>query len=119
MSAMMITQAQVVARFTRLDAQVLEQWIAVGWLNPRRGDEGLLFDETDVARAHLLCDLRFDMELRDEEMTIVLSLIDQLHSTRAMLRAMTAALHNQPDAIRDAILTEMRLHLTPPSNRPE
>jgi chaperone modulatory protein CbpM len=111
---MTITETEVVARFTRLDAHVLEHWIAVGWLKPRRGDEGFLFDETDIARTHLLCDLCYEMELRDEEMTMVLSLVDQLHSARAMLKAMTSAVHSQPDEIREAILMQVRLHLAPP-----
>jgi chaperone modulatory protein CbpM len=110
---MMFTETEVVARFSRLDAHVLEHWIAVGWLKPSRGDEGFLFDETDIARMHLLCDLCYEMELRDEEMTMVLSLVDQLHSARAMLKAMTSAVHSQPDEIREAILLKVRLHLAP------
>ncbi len=110
---MMITETEVVARFANLDAQILEHWIAVGWLKPHRGNQGFLFDDADLARTHLLCDLCYDMELRDEEMTMVLSLIDQLHSTRSLLRAMTAAVHSQPDEIREAILTRIRLHLAP------
>jgi chaperone modulatory protein CbpM len=113
---MMITETEIVARFSRLDAHVLEHWIAVGWLKPQRSDEGFLFDETDVARTHLLCDLCYDMDLRDEELTIVLSLIDQLHSTRTLLRAMTAAVHSQPGEIREAILTTVRLNLAPPGD---
>jgi chaperone modulatory protein CbpM len=109
----MITQTQIVARFTRLDTHVLEHWIAVGWLKPHRGDEGFLFDETDIARTHLLCDLRYEMELRDEELTMVLSLVDQLHSTRALLKAMTSAVHAQPNEIKEAILATVRLHLAP------
>jgi chaperone modulatory protein CbpM len=113
---MMITETQIVARFTRLDAPMLEHWIAVGWLKPHRGDEGFLFDETDIARTHLLCDLRYEMELRDDELTMVLSLIDQLLSTRALLKAMTSAVHSQPDEIREAILTTVRVHLAPGSD---
>ncbi len=63
-----------------------------------------------------MCDLCYDMDLRDEELTMVLSLIDQLHSTRTLLRAMTTAVHSQPDEIREAILTTVRLHLAPPSD---
>jgi chaperone modulatory protein CbpM len=111
---MKITEAEVVARFNRLDAQMLEHWIAVGWLKPHRAEDGFFFDETDIARAHLLCDLCYDMELRDEELSMVLSLVDQLNSARAMLRAMTTAVHSQPDEVREAILTTIRVHLAPP-----
>ena len=60
---MMITETEVVARFTQLNAQVLEHWIAVGWLKPHRDDEGFLFDDADIARTNLLCDLCYDMDL--------------------------------------------------------
>jgi chaperone modulatory protein CbpM len=111
---MMLSEMEVLARFTRLDAQVLEHWIAAGWLKPHRRDDGFFFDDADLARTHLLCDLCYDMELKDEELTMVLSLIDQLHSTRTLLRAMTKAVHSQPEHIREAILVKVRLHLIPP-----
>ena len=110
---MMITETEVIARFTRLNTQVLEHWIAIGWLKPHRGDEGFLFDDADIARTHLLCDLCYDMDLRDEETAMVLSLMDQLHSTRSLLRAMTVAVHGQPAEVREAILTRVRIHLAP------
>ena len=110
---MKFTETEVVARFRQLNAQVLDHWIAAGWLKPRRADEGFVFDEADVARTHLLCDLCYDMELGDEEMAMVLSLMDQLNSTRSLLRAMTAAVHSQPNEIREAILTRVRLHFAP------
>ena len=112
---MMITETEVVARFTRLNAQVLEHWIAVGWLKPHREDEGFLFDDADIARTNLLCDLCYDMDLGDEEMAMVLSLMDQLNSARSLLRAMTAAVHSQPNEIKEAILTRVRLNLAPPN----
>ena len=110
---MMITETEVVVRFKELNVQVLDHWIAAGWLKPRRGDEGFLFDDADIARTNLLYDLCYDMDLRDEEIAMVLSLLDQLNSTRSLLRAMTAAVHSQPNEIREAILTTVRLHLAP------
>jgi chaperone modulatory protein CbpM len=91
---MMITETEIVARFGRLEAHVLQRWIAAGWLKPQENGAGFLFDEADVARTHLLCDLSFDMELRDEE-----------------LRALTAAVQRQPAEIREAILAETRANI--------
>jgi chaperone modulatory protein CbpM len=108
---MMITETEIVARFSRLESHVLQRWIAAGWLKPQENGTGFLFDDADVARTHLLCDLSFDMELRDEELAIVLSLVDRLNSTRTMLRALTVAVQGQPEAVRDAILAEMRVLL--------
>jgi chaperone modulatory protein CbpM len=108
---MMITETEIVARFGRLEAHVLQRWIAAGWLKPQENGAGFLFDEADVARTHLLCDLSFDMELRDEELAIVLSLVDRLNGTRTMLRALTAAVQSQPAEIREAILAETRANI--------
>ncbi len=105
----MITEAEIDARFTRLEAHVLQRWIAAGWLKPQESSgAGFLFDEADVARTHLICDLSFDMELPDEQLAIVLSLIDRLNGTRTMLHALSAAVQSQPASVRDAILAEMR-----------
>jgi chaperone modulatory protein CbpM len=108
---MTITEAEIVARFTRLEVHVLERWIAAGWLKPEDSSEGYRFDEADVARAHLICDLSFDMELQDEELALVLSLIDRLNGMRAMLHALTAAVQSQPAAVRDTILGKVRATL--------
>ena len=108
---MTFTKTEIVARFTRLETHVLERWIAVGWLKPEPGAAGHLFDEADVARTHLICDLAFDMDLRDEELALVLSLVDQLNGARTMLRALTTAVRSQPEAVRDAIMAGMREQL--------
>lgn len=105
---MTITEAEIVARFTRLEPHVLRRWIAAGWLKPLDSSTGFLFDDADIARAHLLCDLSFDMDFRDEELAVVLALIDRLNGTRTMLRALTAAVQKQPGEVREAILGEMR-----------
>ncbi len=108
---MTITETEIVARFTRLEPHVLQRWIAAGWVKPQESNAGFLFDDADVARAHFLCDLSFDMELRDEELAIVLSLVDRLNGTRTMLAALSTAVQKQPDQVRDAILAEMRVLL--------
>ena len=108
---MIITETEIVARFMRLEAPVLERWVAAGWLRPQASQTGFLFDEADVARAHLLCDLAFDMELGEEALAVVLPLVDRLNGTRTMLHALSAAVQSQPQDIRDAILAEMRVFL--------
>ena len=107
----MISETEVIMRFTRLEKHTLHRWIAAGCVKPRESEAGFLFDDIDMARTHLLCDLSYDMELRDEELAMVLSLIDQLHGTRNLLRVMTSAVESQPDEVRDAILTTVRVRL--------
>jgi chaperone modulatory protein CbpM len=103
----MFSETEIVAQFSRLEAHVLEHWIAAGWLKPKQSEEGFLFDDADVARAHFLCDLAFEMELGDEELAMVVSLVDRLNGARAMLQALTQAVQSQPAAVREAIMAEM------------
>ena len=104
----MMTEIEIVARFERLEKSMLERWIAAGWLKPTVSQSGYLFDEMDVARTHFLCDLAFAMELGDEELAMVLSLVDRLHATRSVLRELLAAVERQPQEVRDAILADVR-----------
>jgi chaperone modulatory protein CbpM len=104
----MMTEAEIITQFTRLESHILKRWVAAGWLRPLEGEAGFLFDDADVARAHLLCDLSFDMDLADGEVAIVLSLVDRLNGTRTMLRALTTAVQHQPQPVRDGILSQMR-----------
>jgi chaperone modulatory protein CbpM len=103
----MITETEIIARFEELEIHVLRRWIAAGWIRPEEDGTGFLFDEADVARTHLICDLSYEMELRDDELAMVLSLLDQLHGARSVLRAMAAAVQRQPPQVRDAIMAEM------------
>lgn len=107
----MISEMEVILRFTRLEKHTLHRWIAAGWVRPRESATGFLFDDIDIARTHLLCDLCYDMALADEELTMVLSLVDQLHGTRSLLSAVTAAIQSQPEEVRDAILSNVRVRL--------
>jgi len=115
---MMFTETEIVARFTRLKPHVLQRWIAAGWVKPQESGAGFLFDDADLARTHLLCDLSFDMELRDDELAIVLSLVDRLNGTRTMLLALSTAVQKQPAQVREAILAEMHALLEGNSSTP-
>jgi chaperone modulatory protein CbpM len=77
----------------------------MGLLSPHRDAAGYLFDDVDVARVHLVCDLSFDMGVGEESLPVILHLIDQLHGTRHTLKALTAAVAEQPDEIRVTITT--------------
>lgn len=108
----MISEVEIISLLQGLDSKVLHHWIALGWIKPRRNEAGYSFDETDIARTHLLWDLHFEMKIGDEEVGVVLSLVDQLHGARGMLRAMAAAVGEQPDELRAAILSRTHVLLT-------
>src|SRR5438067_2884720 len=50
-----------------------------GWLLPQRDSHAYQFSEIDLARAHLIRDLKYDLEVNDEGIPIILDLVDQLH----------------------------------------
>ncbi|NNE48436.1 MAG: MerR family transcriptional regulator [Rhodothermales bacterium] len=105
---MSLDERTVVARIERLTLRELRLWTREGWVRPTQSPRGPIFDDIDVARLRLLCDLRKEMALPTDVMPTVLTLIDQLHSTRRDLRRLTQALDEQPAEVRHAIIASVR-----------
>jgi chaperone modulatory protein CbpM len=85
----MLTVEQLQVRLD-LDAGTLHLWVEEGWLLPQR-DPDLAFSERDVARAQLILDLKREMGVNDEGIGIILSLVDQMHGLRRVLRELLQA----------------------------
>jgi chaperone modulatory protein CbpM len=68
-----------------LEAQTLDIWLEQRWVIPNRTSAGMGFSETDLARAHLIHDLKGDFGVNDEGVDIILHLLDQLHGLRQVL----------------------------------
>lgn len=105
---MSLTERMVLARVRRLTRRDLRHWMHEGWVRPAIGEAGPVFDEIDVARLRLLCDLRKDMALPSDALPVVLTLIDRLHETRRDLRVLMEALANQPEDVRRAVISRLR-----------
>ena len=105
---MSLDEQNVVARIERLTLSELRIWVREGWVRPAQSERGPVFDELDVARLHLLCDLCKDMELSADVIPAVLTLIDQLHRTRRDLRRLAEALDEQPAEVRRAVIASVR-----------
>ena len=58
----------------------------------------------DIARVGLLVELRSTLEVADDLIPLVLSLIDQLYDARRTVRALLAALDSQSADVRAAVL---------------
>jgi chaperone modulatory protein CbpM len=65
-----------------LQVQTLELWIEQRWLVPDQTSAEMMFSDTDVARAHLIRDLKGDFGVNDEGVDVILHLVDQLHGLR-------------------------------------
>ena len=105
---MNLDERTVVTRIKRLTLRDLRLWVREGWVRPVTGEHGPVFDEIDVARLRLLCDLRKDMALPADALPAVLTLIDQMHRTRRDLRRLTEALDEQPHEVRRAVIASVR-----------
>jgi chaperone modulatory protein CbpM len=99
------TLSEVVTLVRRVDRVELTQWIELGWVTPEQpADKEPAFSDLDVARVCLICDLRHDLEVEEETMPLVLSLLDQIYTLRRQMNALTGAIREQPEDVRRAIL---------------
>jgi len=70
----------------RLERRSLEAWVAAGWLVPPQTEPELMFSDIDLARAQLIRDLRDDLGVNDEGVSVILHLLDQMHGLRRTMR---------------------------------
>ena len=102
---MSFDERTVVGQVQRVSLKELRIWVREGWVRPAQSDRGPIFDEVDIARVRLLCDLKKDMSLPTDALPVVLALLDNLNQTRRELRALTAALDTQPEIVRRTVVT--------------
>jgi chaperone modulatory protein CbpM len=88
-------KAREFALQARINAQTLDAWLEAGWLTPHRTDKGTHYSEIDLARAHLIEDLK-DLGINDEGVPVILDLVDQLHGLRRVLRELLLTIKAQP-----------------------
>jgi chaperone modulatory protein CbpM len=99
-----VAVATLFADVTRAE---LVTWVERGWVTPDSGERGLEFREIDVARVRLIRDLRLGMEVGEEAMPLVLSLLDQVYELRSRLKSVLHAVEAQPRDVQSAVLAAM------------
>ena len=103
----MIGFDELVRRFAELERGELVRWVENRWILPeeasRETGERWVFHEVDVARVELILDIRRELAVDDEAMSLVLGLLDQVYSLRRQMRRLCDALEQQPPEVRDAI----------------
>lgn len=97
---MKLSETDVVTAVERLTVRRLRLWVRRGWVSPRTDENGPRFDEIDVARARLICEFTDELNLNDDAVPVVLSLMDQLHNVRRELKSLVSALEHEPEDIR-------------------
>ena len=97
------TEEQVLASVHRLSVRRLRTWVRRGWIRPQAGDGRSVYSEVDIARICLFCELREDLELDEETLSLIVPLIDQIHGLRRQLRNLGRAVEAQPTPVQDQI----------------
>ena len=83
---------EVTALFSDLSQVELVHWVEQGWVIPDAEGTAAeatayVFREIDVARVRLIHDLRRDMDVGEDAVPLVLSLLDQIYELRSQLKA--------------------------------
>jgi chaperone modulatory protein CbpM len=81
----MIMNKQEFLSSVGLEVQTLDFWVEQQWLIPVQTSSGASFSDMDVARAHLIRDMKADFGVNDEGVDVILHLVDQLHGLRQAL----------------------------------
>jgi chaperone modulatory protein CbpM len=77
----------------RVEHRWLEACITAGWLVPPQTEPEIMFSDLDLARAQLIRDLRDDLGVNDEGISVILHLLDQVHGLRASMRELLKEMH--------------------------
>jgi chaperone modulatory protein CbpM len=103
----MIDEPELIGMIARLEAAALQRWIDLGWILPVHENGTQRFDASDVIRVRLICELHYDLNIDEDSMAVVLSLMDQLYAARRSLRSLVSAVEAQPESVRGRIATFM------------
>ncbi|PWR21275.1 chaperone modulator CbpM [Zavarzinia aquatilis] len=101
------TETQVVAA-AGLTLTELRTYVAEGWVLPRDDEADPAFDEFDLARIRLVCQLRGELDLDPGALPVVLSLLDQIHGLRRQMRLLATAIAAEPEDVRRRIESAIR-----------
>lgn len=96
-------ETEIVQQAETITRRRLRLWLRRGWVVPQKSPAGIRFDGADLARLQLICELKDEINLSDDAVAVVLSLIDQLHSVRHEFRALGRAIEAQPEDVRRAV----------------
>jgi chaperone modulatory protein CbpM len=101
----MISIDVLVTQFSGLRREDLEQWIQNDWVRPDDEAGTFFFREIDVARVRLILELRDELQVNEEALPVVLSLLDQLYDQRRRMRALSDALRRVvPEDVRQSLM---------------
>ena len=104
----MISIDVLVTRVSGVGRQDLERWIGFGWVRPDGEPGGYVFHEIDVARVRLIQELHVQMQVNEDALPMVLSLLDQVYDLRRRMRQIGEAIDSgDSDAMRATVIRHL------------
>jgi len=103
-----IDEERVVVEVKGLTVERLHAWVRRGWVRPTLGEAGPVYCELDIARCELVRQLRDDMDLDRDTLSLVLSLTDQIYGLRRELRRTLRAIEQLPGEHRQLLADRLR-----------
>lgn len=103
----MMTFEEALIHF-RIDHGELTAWIEQSWVRPLREGERVYFDDVDVSRLQLICELKDVLAVNEEAVPVVLGLLDKLYAARVTLHHVGEALHDLPEPLRETVWQHLR-----------
>jgi len=94
------SEDQAIAAIASLTRTQLLSFVEAQIIVPLHTQNGVVFRQVDLVRMELLCELTEHFSLNDDALSIITSLIDQLHSTRGELECILQAIKEEPADVR-------------------
>ncbi|MES0862326.1 hypothetical protein ABLN87_08195 [Ruegeria sp. SCPT10] len=101
---MTLTEEELIATITRLTSDRLTEYLAAEIVIPEQSAQGVVYHSIDVARLELACELHEQYDMEADALSMMISLIDQMHGLRAELREVLNAVEAQPEPIRQQVI---------------
>jgi chaperone modulatory protein CbpM len=99
----MLALDELMLRHAGLARGELLRWVENRWVLPEPQGGTWIFTEVDVARVELILEIRRDLAVDDEALSLVLGLLDQIYGLRRQLSRLCEAIASQPADVRAAI----------------
>lgn len=99
----MIVEKDVIGLIEGLAQAELRAWVKAGWVRPDRRGSRYIYREIDLARVRFIHEIRNELQVGEDALPVVLSLVDQIHGLRGTLKALAAAVEAQPETVRRSI----------------
>jgi chaperone modulatory protein CbpM len=95
---------EVILIIPEVNREDLDRWINNALIEAQQDADSIMLTDTQFARVRLICTLRYDMDVEEEVLPIVLDLLDQLHESRQRLHNLSQAVLAQNEDVTSSIL---------------